>query len=281
MKSTAEENSKFLRMKTNELSEFEGQLEECRQVISEQEELYNKLKGDVKDYDELLPESKLEVICPLINRISQIYKVLTKYKKQVKEMNANLNALKIRIGDLDIHQACREFVRDNDRLKERLYDINKKTRLLENNCKEFEGYASDKEQRKVIKTTKMQLHSFLKTISVEQTKWVEKLLDKLKVVERDYDMALNKDVLRQSALKQIAEIDQRIQKSEENVEQSWQSLAKKCQHFQSFDLAYKWQKRHKVRTETATVVEQVKNEISLFNVQILDKLDSNISVTDK
>ena len=82
-------------------------------------------------------------------------------------MNVNLNALKIRIGDLDIHQACREFVRDNDRLKERLYDINKKTRLLENNCKEFEGYASDKEQRKVIKTTKMQLHSFLKTISVE------------------------------------------------------------------------------------------------------------------
>ena len=48
----------------------------------------------------------------------------------------------------------------------------------------------------MIKTTKMQLHSFLKTISVEQTKGVEKLLDKLKVIERDYDTALNKDVLR-------------------------------------------------------------------------------------
>ena len=70
---------------------------------------------------------------------------MTKYKRQVKDINANLNTLKIRIGDLDIHQACREFVRDNERLRGRLHDINKKTRLLESNCKEFEGYASDKE----------------------------------------------------------------------------------------------------------------------------------------
>ena len=71
-KSTAEETSKFLRLKTNELCEYEKQLDECKQVIREQQELHDKLKGDVKDYDELLPESKLDIICPFIERISQI-----------------------------------------------------------------------------------------------------------------------------------------------------------------------------------------------------------------
>ena len=36
-----------------------------------------------------------------------------------------------------------------------------------------------------------------------------------------------------------------------------------------------------MRNETATLVEQVKNEVSLLNVQILDKLDANISANDK
>ena len=36
-----------------------------------------------------------------------------------------------------------------------------------------------------------------------------------------------------------------------------------------------------MRNETATLVEQVKNEVSLLNVQILDKLDANISSNDK
>ena len=58
----------------------------------------------------------------------------------------------------------------------------------------------------------MNLSSFLKTVSVQQTKEVEKKLQKLKVIKRDYDIAINKDVLKNSGLEAIAEIDIKIHK---------------------------------------------------------------------
>ena len=50
----------FIRMKTTELSQFEKQLEASKQAIEELEATYEKLRGDVKDYDELLPDTELE-----------------------------------------------------------------------------------------------------------------------------------------------------------------------------------------------------------------------------
>ena len=58
----------------------------------------------------------------------------------------------------------------------------------------------------------MNLSAFLKTVSVAQTKEVEKRLQKLKVIKRDYDIAINKDVLRNSGLEAIAEIDKKLQR---------------------------------------------------------------------
>ena len=271
----------FIRMKTTELSQFEKQLETSKQAIEELEATYEKLRGDVKDYDELLPDTELEQICKFIERISKLYSGLSENRKKIKEMNVSLNTLKVRIGDVDLQQACKEFVENNESLKKRLTDLNTKARLLEGNCKEFEGYASDKEQKSVITATKMQLNSFLKTVSVQQTKEVEKRLDKLGVIKRDYANALNKEVLRKAGLQEIAEIEKRLQRQEENVEQSWYSLAKKCQHFQSFDLSFKWQKRHKLRIETATMAAQIKDEVSVLSMKIIEKLDANIDTEDR
>ena len=58
--SSAEKDKMFIRMKTTELSQFEKQLETSKQAIEELEATYEKLRGDVKDYDELLPDTELE-----------------------------------------------------------------------------------------------------------------------------------------------------------------------------------------------------------------------------
>ena len=130
-------------MKTDELSKFENSLDGIKQVMIEQDENFQKLKDDIKDYDELLPDTDLEILCKFIERIANLYVILNENKKKMKEMNLGLNKMKIRIGDVDLHQACEEFEKDNESSKERLTDLNKKANLLIDNCKEYEGYASD------------------------------------------------------------------------------------------------------------------------------------------
>ena len=55
--------------------------------------------------------------------------------------------------------------------------------------------------------TKIQISSFKKTVSVKQGEQVDKRLKRLGVLRRDYDVALNKDVLKREGLKIIGEIE--------------------------------------------------------------------------
>ena len=104
-------------MKTNDLSKFEKSLDGISQVMIEKDENFQKLKDDIKDYDELLPDTDLEILCKFIERIANLYVILNENKKKMKEMNLDLNKMKIRIGDVDLHQACEEFEKDNESSK--------------------------------------------------------------------------------------------------------------------------------------------------------------------
>ena len=51
--------------------------------------------------------------------------------------------------------------------------LNQKGQLLEENCKEYEEYASDREEREVITNTHMQIGAFLKSVSTKQSEAVD------------------------------------------------------------------------------------------------------------
>jgi len=57
--------------------------------------------------------------------------------------------------------------------------LNSKGKLLEANCKEYEDYASDKEEREVVKNTQMQIGAFMKTVSVKQSEVIDDKINKL------------------------------------------------------------------------------------------------------
>ena len=63
------------------------------------------------------------------------------------------------------------------------------------------------------------------------------------MLHKDFEIALNKEVIKKEAFKIISEIEKLLARQTDTVEQSWKSLEKKAQHFQSFDLSYKMQKR--------------------------------------
>ena len=153
--------------------------------------------------------------------------------------------------------------------------------MLEANCKEYEEYASDKEEREVVSNTQLQIASFLKTVSTKQSEVVDEKIKRLQILYKDYEIALNKDVLKKEAFKVIGEIEKLLAKQTDTVEQGWKSLEKKAQHFHSFDLSYKMQKRTQLQTECETLSAQIKDSISALQSMILDKLDSNISKEDK
>ena len=153
--------------------------------------------------------------------------------------------------------------------------------MLESNCNQYEEYASDKEEKEIIGTTQLQIGSFLKTVSVKQGEEVDKKINRLKVLYKDYEMALNKDVIKKEAFKVISDIERLLAKQSETVEQGWKSLEKKAQHFHSFDVSYKLQKRQSLQTECETLSAQIKDNISTLLTLILDKLDSRISPNDQ
>lgn len=103
----------------------------------------------------------------------------------------------------------------------------------------------------------------------------------MQILHKDYENALNKDVIKKEAFKVISDIERLLAKQSDTVEQAWKSLEKKAQHFHSFDLSYKVQKRQTLQTECETLSAQIKDSISTLLTLILDKLDSRISAADQ
>ena len=75
-------------------------------------------------------------------------------------------------------------------------DLHRKGEILEANCKEYEEYASDKEEREVVGNTAMQIGAFLKTVSVKQSEAVDVKVKRLQVLNKDFEIALNKEVMK-------------------------------------------------------------------------------------
>ena len=67
---------------------------------------FDKLDGQVKDYDSLLKEVPLEKVCEFISRSAQLYLKIDESRKSISELDSNIDVLKINIGEVDLNQAC-------------------------------------------------------------------------------------------------------------------------------------------------------------------------------
>ena len=249
----AERKELLNRLKESELVKYGRELEQYKQVRAEQREVFDKLEHDVKDYDSLLKEVALDIVCEFIDRSAQLYLKVSEARKAIAALDSGVDMLKINIGEVDLSQACQEFVDQKEELIKEFMDLNHKAQLLEANCKEYEEYASDKEEREIISTTKMAIGAFRKTVSVKQSQQIDQRVQRLLVLKRDFEIALNKQVIKKEGLTLIGEVEKLLAKQTETVEQSWKSLEKKAQHFHNFDLSYKIEKRGRLQTDCETL----------------------------
>ena len=58
----------------------------------------------------------------------------------------------------------------------------------------------------------MKIGSFLKTVSTKQSEEIEKRVKRLNVLNKDYSIALNKDVVAKEAFKIISEVEKLLAK---------------------------------------------------------------------
>ena len=58
----------------------------------------------------------------------------------------------------------------------------------------------------------------MKTVSVKQGEEVDKKIKRLQILHKDYEMALNKDVIKKEAFKIISEIEKLLAKQSDTVE---------------------------------------------------------------
>jgi hypothetical protein len=63
-------------------------------------------------------------------------------------------------------------------------------------CKEYEEYASDKDEKELIIDTEGGIQGFLKTVSSKQAEQVDKKIKSLKRLSNDFEVALNKDEIK-------------------------------------------------------------------------------------
>ena len=73
--------------------------------------------------------------------------------------------IKIKIGELDVIQACQDYEEQKMEMYNGFVSITEKGQLLRNYCKEYEEYASDKDEKELIVDTESGIEGFLKTVS--------------------------------------------------------------------------------------------------------------------
>ena len=78
---------------------------------------------------------------------------LTNLRHAVTDMDSNIDLMKIKIGELDVNQASKEYRDQKETVVRSFEDMNSKCELLASYAKECEEYASDREEKDLAETT--------------------------------------------------------------------------------------------------------------------------------
>ena len=120
--------------KDKELVKYSAELEKSKQVRDEQLGVLDKLEHDVRDYDSLLTEVALDIVCEFIDRSAQLYLTVSEARKAIATLDSGVDVVKISIGEVDLNQACQAFEDQKEDLVREFTSLNQKAELLEANC---------------------------------------------------------------------------------------------------------------------------------------------------
>ena len=92
---------------------------------------FDKLDGQIKDYDSLLKEQPLDKVCSFIERNAALYLKISDARKKISTLDSAIDVLKINIGEVDLNQAITEFLEQKQSLLQEFTDLNTKGQMLE------------------------------------------------------------------------------------------------------------------------------------------------------
>ena len=102
--------------------------------------------------------------------------------------------------------------------------ISSKGKILKVYCSEYEEYASDKDEKDLIVDTEAGIEGFLRSVSTKQAEQIDSRIKQLKVLFNDFQIALNKDEIKQDAFQVISQIEKILAAQQEKIENGWSSL---------------------------------------------------------
>ena len=112
----------------------------------------------------------------MIEKSADLHHVIADLRHEATKLDSDIDVIKIKIGELNVMQACQDYEGQKDEMFKGFASVTEKGKLLLGYCKEYEEYASDKEERELIVDTESGIEGFLKTVSTKQAEGVEKMI---------------------------------------------------------------------------------------------------------
>lgn len=183
------------------------------------------------------------MLTSLIKRNTKLRHDIAEVRRQMLTVDSQLDLIKIRAGDMQITEVVDEYRAELELVREDFERLEKRGQTLMTNCKEYEQHASDEDEVEKITEAEAQIAAFIKTCSSKQTASITKDLERLGKMCKEFELALNKDDVREDIMKMIKTVEDKLTTCKQTLENQWLTLSKKTASFEDFDLNHKVKKR--------------------------------------
>ena len=165
--------------KDEDLVELKTTVDSFDQKFLKIQEKYVIQENTVHDYDELLNQIDLRECCKLMEANGQLNVQMKDFRHEIDQTDSNIDLLTIKIGELDVAQACLDYEQQKDDMYHNFEQISTKGKLLLNYCHDYEEFVEDKDAKVVLMETKSGIEGFLRTVSTKQAEQVDKKIKQL------------------------------------------------------------------------------------------------------
>ena len=96
--------------KGNEIVEYEAKISQFDGVWAKMNQTYDALANEIGDYGDLLKDCELKINVDFIARLGEMQKKLTNLRHAVTDMDSNIDLIRVKIGELDVNQATKDYL---------------------------------------------------------------------------------------------------------------------------------------------------------------------------
>lgn len=101
-----------------------------------------------------------------VERLCALQARLTAIRHEVTGMDSKIDLMKVKIGELDIHQVTLDYANQKAEVVAAFTKMNATSDLLDTYAEECEDFASDHEEKELAEDTKNNLRAFKASISI-------------------------------------------------------------------------------------------------------------------